>query len=261
MADFITTEMQGHIMLIGLNRADKRNGMNRQMIDELAEAYGAFAVNDDARVAVVFAEGDHFCAGLELDEAAESIMSPTGGYKIAPASLDPWGVLTPRVEKPVILAVQGFCITLGLELCLAADIVIAADTVKFAQLEITRGLYPMGGATLRWPLACGYQNAMRYLLTGDWFGADEAHRTGLVQEVVSAEALKDHAIGIADRIAANAPMGVQATLRTARRAQDFGQRGAAETLYPEIRTIYVSEDAQTGIATYMNKERPIYKGR
>ena len=261
MPNLITTEKDGHVFLIGLNRVDKRNAVNSEMIKELSAAYGAFERDSELRVALVYAHGDHFCGGLELAECAEPLMSPMAPPIFPEGGIDPWGIQTDLASKPVVLAAQGYTMTVAIEMCLASDIVIAADNAKFAQLEISRGLFPIGGGTTRWPLASGYQNAMRYLLTGDMFGAEEARRIGLVQDIVPPTELFDYALAMAKRIAAHAPLGVQATLRTARKMQDHGHRVAADSLYPEVRTMYSSEDAQIGIKTFMDRERPTYKGR
>src|SRR5207253_9310001 len=98
--------------------------------------------------------------------------------------MDPLVIPGPRLTNPIISAVQGICLTIGIELMLAADIRVAASNARFAQIEIKRGLYPFGGATIRFARETGWGNAMRYLLTGDEFNAAEAHRIGLVQEVV-----------------------------------------------------------------------------
>jgi enoyl-CoA hydratase/carnithine racemase len=123
------------------------------------------------------------------------------------------------VPKPVVMAVNGIAFTLSIELALAADIVIAADDVRFRQLEIGRGIMPFGGATFRAPAQLGWGNAMRFLLTAEEFGAAEALRIGLVQEVVPAGAHVQRAVDLAHLIAQQAPLGVQATLASARRTR------------------------------------------
>src|SRR4029079_13137946 len=127
---------------------------------------------------------------------------------------------------PVVLAVNGIAFTLSIELALAADIVVAADTVRFRQLEIARGILPFGGATFRAPAKLGWGNAMRFLLTAEEFGATEALRIGLVQEVVPAGQHVDRARALAQLIARQAPLGVQATLANARLAHDQGDAAA-----------------------------------
>lgn len=261
MSDLVTREVVGDVFLIGLNRADKRNAANVALLEELSLAFGEYEKNDQLRCAVLHAHGDHFCAGLEVTDCAEPLMAPTSKGFVPEGGIDPWGITTPRCSKPVIVAAKGYCMTIAIEICLAADIVVAADDAKFAQLEISRGLFPFGGATIRWPLASGYQNAMRYLLTGDMFGAEEAKRLGMVQDIVPADQVLDHAVSLAKKIAAHAPLGVKATLRTARQMQDHGHAVGVAALYPEIRTIYHTEDAKVGIETFLDKQRPIYKGQ
>jgi enoyl-CoA hydratase/carnithine racemase len=132
---------------------------------------------------------------------------------------DPFGIWRDPVPKPVVMAVNGIAFTLPIELALAAGIVIAADDVRFRQLEIGRGIMPFGGATFRAPAQLGWGNAMRFLLTAEEFGAAEAMPIGLVQEVVPAGAHVQRAADLAHLIAQQAPLGVQATLASARRTR------------------------------------------
>jgi enoyl-CoA hydratase len=121
----------------------------------------------------------------------------------------------------VIAAAQGWCMTLGIELLLAADIRLATTDARFAQLEIQRGIYPFGGATIRLPREAGWGNAMRWPLTGDEYDATEAHRIGLIQEITEPGAHLARAVELAESIATrSAPLGVRATLSSARRALD-----------------------------------------
>jgi enoyl-CoA hydratase len=146
-ADSITTRADGHVLQIGVARPEKRNAFDRAMNTALAEAYHRLATDDDLRVGVLYAEGDHFSAGLDLADVGPAVAA---GEPFVPEGLtDPYGVWGPPCPKPVVMAVQGIAFTLTIELALAADIVIAADDVRFAQLEIARGIVPFGGATLR----------------------------------------------------------------------------------------------------------------
>src|SRR4051812_41342295 len=163
---------------MAVNRPAKRNAFNLEMLDTLAAAYHHLETDDDIRCGVLFAEGDHFTSGLDLAEVgpaiAEGTANPTG-----PERRDPWrrdGAWT----TPVVMAVQGLTMTLGIELLLASDIRISASDARFSQMEINRGIYAFGGATLRLPREAGWGNAMRWLLTGDMFDAQEAYRIGLV---------------------------------------------------------------------------------
>ena len=138
---------------------------------------------------------------------------------------DPWRLDGPWT-KPVVAAAHGWCMTAGIELLLAADIRIAAEGTRFSQMEVRRGMYPFGGATIRFPRLTGWGNAMRWILTGDEFDAAEAHRIGLVQEVVPDQAAavrraKDIAKTIAESAA---PLGVRTALASAHLARERGRR-------------------------------------
>ena len=160
----ITTAIEGHVLLIGLNRADKRNAFSSTMIAELADAYEYMEENDQIRCGILFAHGDHFTTGLDLGEIAPKIMA--GASFIQKDKVDPWGVYSNKKRtKPVIAVVQGMCLTLGIELVLAADMIVASTDAKFAQIEIKRGIYAFAGATIRMVERVGRGNAMRYLLT------------------------------------------------------------------------------------------------
>ena len=145
---------------------------------------------------------------------------------------DPFGLWRDPVPKPVVLAVNGIAYTLSIELALAADIVVAADDVRFRQLEIGRGILPFGGATFRAPAQLGWGDAMRFLLTAEEFGAAEALRIGLAQEVdMPAGSHLRRARELAQQlIAQQAPLGVQGTLANARAGRSHGPEAAREHL-------------------------------
>ncbi len=255
----VTREKRGHIMLIGLDRPAKRNAFDLPLLDDLTLAYGEFERDSEARVALVFAHGEHFTAGLDLANVAATFVS---GWQIPEGGCDPWGVFGgPRVSKPVIVAVQGYCYTIGIELMLASDINLCASNTRFAQMEVQRGIFPFGGATLRMHQAAGWGNAMRWLLTGDEFDAHEACRLGLVQEVLASEDLMPRALHLAERVAAQAPLGVQATLASARQAVVEGETAAAAALPATMRRLMTSEDAQEGVRAMQERRPGDFKGR
>ena len=144
---------------------------------------------------------------------------------------------------------------------LATDVRIAASDVRFGQIEVKRGIYPVGGATLRMPLQVGWGNAMRWLLTGDELGAQEALRIGLVQEVVEPGRHVDRAVELAEVIAAQSPLGVQATLASARLAMEHGEEVAAPRLLPDLQPILRSADAQEGLASFLERRAARFQGR
>jgi enoyl-CoA hydratase len=257
--DTVTLQRDGHVLVIGLNRPDKRNAFNLAMLSDLSRAYGLLESDDTLRAGVLVAHGDHFTAGLDLIDVAPAIAS--GQDPFAPGGRDPWRLDGPWT-KPVVAAVQGRCLTLGIELLLAADIRIAADDARFAQIEVLRGIYPFGGATVRLPRTTGWGNAMRWLLTGDEFDAHEAHRIGLVQEIAgSGDDAKARAREIAHTIADKAaPLGVQATLASAQLAVT-DQFAAVERLRPEVTRLFGTDDAAEGVQSFVERRAARFAGR
>jgi enoyl-CoA hydratase len=253
----VTTEASGHVFMIGLNRPDKRNAANRQMLSELALAYGELDRNPECRVGIVFAHGDHFSAGLDLADVGGEL-AKSGSLPVPEGGLDPWGITTRQVSKPVVMAISGICYTLGVELALASDVVIADTTARFAQLEVARGIMPFGGATTRFPRAAGWSQAMRWLLTADTFSAEEALAARVVTEVVAEDPLA-RAREIAVRIAEQAPLAVQATLASARAgALDSASEHAA--LPARLGQLMVTKDVQRGLEAFMTKQPAQFQG-
>jgi hypothetical protein len=159
----VSLERDGHVLVIGLNRPDKRNSFNMAMLADLSRAYALLESDDTLRAGVLFAHGDHFTAGLDLVDVGPNIVA--GQSPFPDDGRDPWR-LDGTWTKPIVAAAHGWCLTLGIELLLAADIRVAATGTRFAQLEVLRGIYPFGGATIRLPREIGWGNAMRWLLTG-----------------------------------------------------------------------------------------------
>ena len=164
-------------------------------------------------------------------------------------------------RKPVVCAVHGMCFTAGLEMMLAADINLAAERTIFAQAEVMFGIMPLGGGTMRWVRTVGWGNAMRYLLTSDNLDAGEAHRIGLVQEVVPREQLMERARKIAERICDMAPLAVAATIDSARLTVNEGIETAAKALLPAALELTESEDALEGITALTEKRKAIFTGK
>ena len=257
----VVVEQRDHVLLIGINRPEKRNAFDLELIDQFGAAYESLGTDPDLRVGVVHAFGDHFSAGLDLAEVGPKVAEMGPAALAGDYQFDPFGMWAPPVPKPVVMAVQGIAYTLSIELALASDIVIAADDVRFRQLEIGRGIIPFGGATLRATAQLSWGNAMRFLLTADQFGADEAYRIGLVQEVVAPGEQFDRAVAIAETIAAQAPLGVQETLANARIARDRGEEAAREHLKEVLPRILTSQDAAEGVRSFLERREARFTGQ
>ena len=256
----ITVDRDGPVLLIGLNRPEKRNAADLRMLEELSLAYGELDRDPDLRAGLVFAHGEHFTAGLDLADVGPRI-GPDGLSIVPAGGINPWQVSGESISKPVVVAVQGTCLTLGIELILASDIAVAAASTRFGQIEVARGILPFGGATIRFPRAVGWGNAMRWILTGDMFDATEAHRIGLVQEVVPDGEQYARGLELAQRIAAQAPLAVQSALANARLAVRESDAAAEAALQPELVRLASSEDAAIGMEAFVSRTPAEFVGR
>jgi enoyl-CoA hydratase/carnithine racemase len=256
----VKVERHGPVLLMGLNRPAKRNAFNLAMIDQLAAAYHDLETDDELRCGVLFAYGDHFTGGLDLAEVGPLIRE--GRLDLSrPGHRDPWRKDGPWTT-PIVAAVQGWVMTLAIELLLAADIRIAASDARFAQLEVRRGIYPFGGASIRFPRDAGWGNAMRWLLTGDEFDAAEAYRIGLVQEVVEPGRQLARAIELATTIATKAaPLGVKTTLASAHRARLDGEAAAFARLDADVAELFDTEDGREGVRSFIERREARFVGR
>ena len=252
----VTTEKVGNVLRIGLNRPDKMNAADEEMLHQLALAYGELEKDKELRVGLVFAHGDHFTAGLDLFDVGPKMQ--TGKLQLVPeGGIDPWGIQTKQVSKPVVMATRGTCFTLGVELALASDIVIAASDSKFAQLEVARAILPFGGGTIRLPKVAGHAKAMQYLLTGDSFGANEALAMGMINEIVEPGQELARAMQFAEKIAAQAPLAVQATLASARNADSENEK---QQLFIRLGNLMATKDVERGMQAFISKQPAQFEG-
>ncbi len=258
----IDTEVLGDVLLIGINRPAKRNGWTPPMFRQLAEAYTRLDDEPALRVGVLHAFGDHFTAGLDLPAVAEHMRR---GDKVIPEGLvDPHDLGLPgrrRRTKPMVVAVKGITFTVGIELMLGADIVVAADDCRFSQLEVQRGIMATGGATLRMAERAGVGNAMLHLLTADEFGSAEAQRLNFVQKVVPAGQELDEALRIAQAIAAQAPLAVVATRLNVLKAVEHGPLAATAEFIQTQQRLANSADAAEGVRSFVEKRPARFSGR
>jgi enoyl-CoA hydratase/carnithine racemase len=255
----ISTERHDRVLAIGIDRPAKLNGFSPKMLTELAEAFTCLEHEEEVRVGLLYAHGANFTAGLELDKVAP-VMKERGSL-LPPGSVDPLSLRPPLRTKPLVCAVQGICFTIGIELMLAADIVVAAEDCRFAQIEVRRGIMPAGGATFRMVERAGWGNAQRYLLTGDEFGAVEALRLGFVQEVVAPGAQKDRALAIARAIAEQAPLAVRASLLSSRIASEHGPAACISELTAQQARLLATEDAAEGVRSFSERRKGRFIGR
>lgn len=251
----IGTEVRGRVLVITIDRPAKYNGFTPTMLRELAAAYTRLEQEDALWVGLLQAAGKHFTAGLELSKFdITADLMPEG-------LVDPLDLLGERRTKPIVAAVHGICFTIGIELMLAADIVVAERGVRFAQLEVQRGLMAYGGATIRMVERAGWGNAMRYLLTGDEFDGETALRLGFVQELVEPGEGQARALALAERVAAQAPLAVRASRRSSALSIHEGPAAAIAAFPEQLASLSSSEDFAEGVRSFLDRRAGKYEGR
>jgi enoyl-CoA hydratase len=254
----VEIERRGNLLLIGINRPQAKNRLDAPVIIGLGKAYYQLENDPELRAGVLHGIGPDFCAGLDVPAfvaaQAAGILPPKEPV------INALGFRPPLRSKPIVVAVQGATQYVGHELFLSADIRVASTDSIFAQGEVTRGVFPAGGATVRFPREAGWGNAMRYMLTGETWGVDEARRMGLAQEVVPPGKQLDRAIELAGKIAGNAPLGVRATLASSHQALAAEEATVLAAVQTEFGRILQSEDAKEGSRAAREGRAPVFKG-
>ena len=253
----IRTEEHGHIVKIIIDNVTKKSSFTPAMMEQLSNALTELNDNETYWVGVICAEGGDFTAGLDMPK----FFGPTAEKrKIKDGNVDPFG-LSKRCRKPIVTAVQGIVFTIGIELMLAGDIVVAAADARFCQMEARRGIAPLGGAHFRFLSRAGWGDAMYHLFLCDEFSAQRAHAIGLVQEVVPPGEQIDRAMTLAALIARNAPLGIQITKEAAAKYIEGGE-AAAIAYIPKIRgRVLGSADAKEGIQSFIERRAAVFQGR
>lgn len=254
----VTIERKDNILLMGLDRPEKLNGLTPKMFDELTDAYNELENDDALRVGILFAHGNNFTAGLDLPKFVGDMKTGKRSF-FRDGQVDVYA-LKKKLTKPLVTAVQGITYTAGIEMMLAGDIGIAASDCRFSQLEPKRAIMAAGGATFRFVERGGWGNAMYHLLTCDEFNSEEALRIGLIQEIVEPGQQLDRAIEIAQQIARMAPQAVRATKES---ALTYLLQGEVATIdqFPEIRKrLSNTEDAAEGVQSFKERREPNFTG-
>ena len=253
----IRTEVHGHVFKIIIDNVPKKNSFSPEMMAQMSDAVTLLDRTDEYWVGVLFADGPDFTAGLDMPK----FFGPNAQkMEEKPGNIDVFA-LKGRCRKPIVTAVQGICFTIGLEMMLAGDIVVAADDSRFCQMEAKRGIAPLAGAHFRYISRAGWGDAMYHLLLCDEFSAAEAHRIGLVQEVVPAGQQIERAMALAEIIARNAPLGIQVTKEAGRKFIEAGEQ-AAIAIIPQIRErVLDTADAAEGIKSFVERRAAVFQGR
>jgi enoyl-CoA hydratase len=283
-APHLLVERAGHVMVVTMNRPERRNALSPEMMRGMAAAWDEANADPGVRVVILTGAGGHFCAGADLqamteappgdafaaDQTAHATTGGTNGG--APGaggdtSVDDIadGVIKPLLkgfllDKPLIAAVEGAAIAGGTEILQATDIRIAGESARFGVSEVRWGLYPLGGSAVRLRRQVPYTVAADLLLTGRHLDAGEAQRIGLIGEVVPDGTALDRASEVAAAIAANGPIAVQAVLRALHATEGVPEREAMRIDSQIGMPVYLSGDAREGPRAFVEKRTPRYTG-
>jgi enoyl-CoA hydratase len=254
----VLQERRGAVSILTINRPDKRNALNGALRCSLLGALDSVARDGGVRAVVLTGAGDKaFVAGADIAEFEGR--SPVDQFRVMkqPTVFD----ALERLGKPVIAAINGFCLGGGMEIALACDIRIASTAARFGQPEVNLGIIPGGGGTQRLPRIVGLGAASRLILTGELIDAAEALRLRLVEEVVAPDALMSRALAIAEGIAAKSPVAVSAAREATRAALNLSLDEGLKLETALFQLCFASEDKVEGVKAFLEKRTPNFPGR
>ena len=257
MSDVVLYEVRGRAALVTVNRPDKRNALNDQVRAEIKAAIRRAAADAAVRAVILTGAGDKaFIAGADIAE----FEGKTPVQQWRDMSNDPVYDVPEECPKPVIAAVNGFCLGGGMELAFACDIRIASGNAKFGQPEVNLGIIPGGGGTQRLPRAIGVAAALRLILTGEMIEAAEAHRLGIVSEVCAAAELMPRALAIAELIASKSPVAVASAKQATRAALSLPLDEGLRLERSLFAMCFASQDKIEGVKAFLEKRTPEFPG-
>jgi len=269
----ILYEKRDRIALITINRPERRNSLNFEAFGLLAKAWLDFRDDPDLWVAIITGAGDKsFCAGGDLKEFISAVtenveeLAATGGEQTLGGDVPVNSALVAvlrevDIYKPIIAAVNGYCIAGGMELLQGTDIRIAAENATFAIGEPRRGLFPGGGSTVKLPRQIPFCQAMEVLLTAERISAQRAYEFGIVNEVVPFDELMPTAMRYAETICLNGPVAVRKIKEAVVKGLALPEKEALDQELNYAAEVFATEDATEGLTAFAEKRPPVWKNR
>ena len=261
----VLVEADGPVLIVTINRPEKKNAANAEVLCRLYDAWVRLDDDDDLRVAILTGRGDTFCAGMDLKEIGRLQSGVVDNewlerFRDQPEVILGGWLKTYRPTKPVILAAEGFARAGGTEILQGTDIRVAGESAVFGVTEVQRGLFPMAGSAVRLRRQIGYAVAAEMLLTGEDLPARRALEVGLINHVVPDGQALAKAREIADRIARNGPLAVKAIVATLRETETLPEEEAFGIEMGHGGTVMMSNDAREGPRAFLEKRDPVFTG-
>jgi enoyl-CoA hydratase len=262
----VIVEPEGHVLVVTLNRPEKKNAVNCEVMCRLYDAWVRLDAEDELRVGILTGRGDTFCAGMDLSEIGKMRSGVSDNPWMERVKQEPHVIYgawlkTYRPKKPVILAAEGFARAGGTEILQGTDIRVAGESAKFGVTEVQRGLFPMAGSAVRLRRQIPYAIAAEMLLCGEDLPARRAYELGLVNHVVPDGSALAKAREIAARIAANGPLAVKGILATLRETEAMPEEAAFAIEQKHGMQVMTSKDAAEGPRAFLEKRKPVFTGK
>ena len=262
----VIVEREGAVLVVTLNRPEKKNAVNCEVMCRLYDAWLELDRDEQLRVAILTGRGETFCAGMDLGEIVKLRSGVSDNEWIERVRKEPQVIYgawlkTYRPTKPVILAAEGFARAGGTEILQGTDIRVAGESAKFGVTEVQRGLFPMAGSTVRLRRQIPYAIAAEMLLAGEDLPARRALELGLVNHVVPDGQALAKARAIAQRIAENGPLAVKGILAVLRATETLPEEKAFEIEQQQGMHVMMSADAAEGPRAFLEKRKPVFQGR
>jgi len=264
----VLVERDGHVLTITLNRPEKRNAFNAEVLCRLCDAWDLLDNDDELRVAVLTGAGGNFSAGADLDRLVGAMLSgkPTENefeerIKNDFTLIFKGFLKDHHLRKPLVAAVEGYCYAGGMEILMSCDLRVAGESAQIALSEVQRGLFPMAGTSVRLPRQIPYTLAMEVMLLGDPLTAQRAYEIGLIGHVVPDGQAVVRARELADRLAANGPLAVVGIKQSVLASDSLPEAEAFQRESEIGMGVMASEDAREGPKAFLEKRTPDFKGR
>lgn len=255
MSELVTLERIGKVVLITLNRPEARNAINLETAQALAQALDEFDADPSIAVGVLTGANNTFCAGMDLKAFAKTGQRPYVGDRGFA------GICERPPAKPLIAAVEGYCLAGGFEIALSCDLIVAANSANFGLPEVKRGIVPGSGGMVRLPSRVPYHMAMEMVLTGGMYPAARMAELGLVSRLAEPGKATEQALALAEQIAANGPLAVQTAKSIISQSRDWRQSDLFDLQRSRIAGIFTSADAKEGATAFAEKREPVWQGK